>query len=63
MAIPTEGTKRIFNIESLATEWKIDSTILKKLIKEAQEEFPNDEMMVELHVVRALRRSRFKNVH
>ena len=58
-----EGFKRIFDIENLATEWNVDSRILKKLVKEAREEFPNDEMMVELHVVRALRRNRRENIH
>ncbi len=58
-----EGFKRLFDIENLANEWKVDLSIHTKLVKEAREEFPNDKMMVELHIVRALRRDRRQNVH
>ncbi len=58
-----ETNEKIFDIESLADKWKVDPSLLDKFIKEAREEFPNDEMMVELHVLRALRRSQVKKQH
>ncbi len=58
-----EADERIFDIESLADKWKIHPSLLDKFMKEAREEFPNDEMMVELHVLRALRRSQVKKQH
>jgi hypothetical protein len=58
-----EADGRIFDIESLADKWKIHPSLLDKFMKEAREEFPNDEMMVELHVLRALRRSQVKKQH
>ncbi len=58
-----EANERIFDIESLADKWKINPSLLDKLVREAREEFPNDEMMVELHVLRALRRSQVKKQH
>lgn len=58
-----EANERIFDIESLADKWEIHPSLLDKLVREAREEFPHDEMMVELHVLRALRRSQVKKQH
>ena len=58
-----EANEKIFDIESLADKWQIHPSLLDKFIKEAREEFPNDEMMVELHVLRALRRSQASKQH
>jgi hypothetical protein len=58
-----EADERIFDIDSLADKWKINPSLLDKFVREAREEFPNDEMMVELHVLRALRRSQVKKQH
>ena len=46
-----EADERIFDIDSLADKWKIHPSLLDKFVREAREEFPNDEMMVELHVL------------
>lgn len=58
-----EANERVFDIESVADKWKTNPSLLDKFIREAREEFPNDEMMVELHVLRALRRSQVKKQH
>ncbi len=58
-----EADERIFDIDSLADKWKRHPSLLDKFVREAREEFPNDEMMVELHVLRALRRSQVKKQH
>lgn len=47
----------IFDVESLANKLKIENKVLDKLIKEAKDEFPDDDMLMELHVVRALKQS------
>ena len=46
---------KIFNYESLAQEYDIDENELIKLIQDAKEEFPNDDMMFELHVIRLIK--------
>ena len=46
----------MFDYESLACELKIGPETLEELVREARLEFPGDDMLVELHVVRALRR-------
>ena len=45
----------IFDYETLAAKHNIHTEILEKLVTEAKKEFGNDEMMIELHVVRAIR--------
>jgi hypothetical protein len=44
-----------FDYKSYAEKNNIDKKTLDKIIEEAYDEFPDDEMMAELHVVRALR--------
>jgi len=50
-----DNTPRIFEYEALSNKYNIEPDILKKIIDEARQEFGEDEMMVELHVIRALR--------
>ena len=49
-------TNCIFDYKSLACTLRIDPKTLEELVREARLEFPGDDMLVELHVVRALRR-------
>ena len=44
-----------FDYQKVAKEMKVPDSILKKIEKEVKEEFPEDKMMYELHVLRALR--------
>lgn len=44
-----------FDYKSFAEKNNIDKKTLDKIIEEAYEEFPDDEMMAELHAIRALR--------
>jgi hypothetical protein len=45
----------MFDIEKAFTESGIGKDQFEKISKECREDFPNDEMMYELHVIRALR--------
>jgi len=45
-----------FNAQALAKKHNINPEILDKLIKEVKQEFPDDEMMFELHLIRAIHR-------
>jgi len=45
----------IFDIKEKAQELGISEDIYKKLEKEVRQEFPNDEMMFELHLIRVLK--------
>lgn len=47
--------ERIFDYEQLAKKCNVKSDILNKLVEEASREFPNDQMMIELHIIRAIR--------
>ena len=44
-----------FDYYKVAKEMKVPATILKEIEKEVKNEFPNDKMMYELHVLRAVR--------
>ena len=46
---------RYFDYQKLAREMHVPGVVLKKIEKEVREEFPSDEMMYELHVLRAVR--------
>jgi len=52
----------IFDVERKAKEVGISKDLYKKLEKEVREEFPNDEMMFELHLIRALKSHSQKKV-
>jgi hypothetical protein len=45
----------IFNYQSVAEKFNIPDNIVKKIVKEVREEIPNDNMIMELHVLRALK--------
>ena len=44
-----------FDYKSFAEKFDIDEKTLDRIIEEAYKEFPDDEMMAELHVIRAIR--------
>ena len=45
----------IFNYQSLANRFGISGNIVKKVEQEVREEIPNDSMIMELHILRALK--------
>jgi hypothetical protein len=45
----------IFDYTSMAKEFKISENIVKEIEKEVKKEIPNDNMIMELHVLRALK--------
>lgn len=45
---------KFFDYEALSKQFNINQEVLAQLVKEANEEFPGDHMMIELHVIRAL---------
>ena len=44
-----------FDYQKIAREMQVPVTVLKTIEKEIKKEFPNDKMMFELHVLRAVR--------
>jgi len=46
---------KYFDYQKVAGEMGIPDVLMKQLEKEIKKEFPNDRMMYELHVLRALR--------
>ena len=44
-----------FDYESVARKKHVSKTVLKRIEREAKAEFPNDRMMYELHVLRAVK--------
>ena len=44
-----------FDYPKIAKEMNVPAAVLKKIEKEVKKEFPNDRMMYELHVLRAVR--------
>ena len=46
---------KIFNYQSIADKFEIPDNIVKKIEKEIREEIPNDNMIMELHILRALK--------
>jgi hypothetical protein len=45
---------KFFDYEALSKKFNVNSEVLAQFVKEATEEFPDDNMMIELHVIRAL---------
>lgn len=45
-----------FYIDEITRKYQLDLTIARRLLDEAREEFENDEMMAELHAIRAIKR-------
>lgn len=54
---------KYFDYESVAREAKIPPGKMRKLLKIVAEEFPNDPLMRELHVLRACMAVRDGHVH
>jgi len=52
---------RIFDYEALSRKYGIEPEVLNKIVKETHNEFGEDEMMAELHIVRSLRHLIAKN--
>ena len=50
-----------FNYPKVAKEMKVPAALIKRIEKEVKKEFPNDKMMYELHVLRAMRSKFWKN--
>jgi len=45
----------IFNYQSVADRFGIPDNIVQKIVKEVRKEIPNDNMIMELHILRALK--------
>ena len=45
----------IFNYQSVADKFGISDNIVKKIVEETRKEIPNDNLIMELHVLRALK--------
>jgi len=52
----------MFNIEKIIKESGLSDKVIKKLEKEVREEFPTDEMMYELHLMRAIESEKNKGL-
>ena len=55
-------TIKYFDYYKVAVEMDIPENIIHKIEKEVKEEFPDDMMMFELHVMRALKSRYWENV-
>ena len=45
----------VFDYLSMAKEFKVSESTVRKIEKEVKTEIPNDNMLMELHVLRALK--------
>ena len=45
----------IFNYQSVADKFGIPDNVVKEIVKEIKKEIPNDNMIMELHILRALK--------
>ena len=45
----------IFNYQLIADKFGIPDNIVKKIVEETRKEIPNDNMIMELHILRALK--------
>ncbi|MDR1115532.1 MAG: hypothetical protein LBL33_05195 [Tannerella sp.] len=52
----------IFDYKSAAKDLRLPSDLVRDIEKEVRQEFPNDPMLMELHILRALRSYAAKNV-
>ena len=46
---------KMFNYQKVAKEMHVPPTVLKGIEREVRQEFPADQMMYELHVLRAIK--------
>ena len=55
-ASPTlEGSSVVFDYEKLIEKYEISRKEANRIIDEIKNEFPDDEMMMEIHLIRALK--------
>ncbi len=47
--------KRMFDFELVASKYNIDKKTLDQILSDLREEFPGDELMVELHAIRIIK--------
>jgi len=47
--------KRMFDYEKIAEQYNIDKKTLDEILVNLREEFPGDELMVELHAIRIIK--------
>jgi hypothetical protein len=52
----------VFNVENAALRYHADISTAHKLLEEARQEFGDDDMMAELHAIRAIRRTAQKSL-
>lgn len=45
----------VFDYQLVADEFGISDNIVKKIVDEIRKEIPNDDMIMELHIIRALK--------
>ena len=45
----------MFDFELVASQYNIDKSLLDEILSDLREEFPRDEMMVELHAIRIIK--------
>jgi len=45
----------IFNYQSVAEKYGIPNSIVKEIVRETRKEIPNDNLIMELHIMRALK--------
>ena len=50
-----------FNYPKVAKEMKVPAALIKRIEKEVKKEIPDDKMMYELHVLRAMRSKFWQN--
>jgi len=48
--------KRMFDFELVANKYNIDKNLLDEILSDLREEFPGDELMVELHAIRIIKK-------
>ena len=61
MQITMDTDQLVFDYRLAAKELRVPADVLQKLEKEVQKEFPNDQLLMELHIIRALRTYAIKN--
>ena len=45
----------LFNYQSVAEKYGIPNNIVKEIVRETRKEIPNDNLIMELHIMRALK--------
>ena len=50
-----DSKTKVFDYEALSRKYSVAPEVLNKIVKEVRGEFGEDDMMVELHIVRTLR--------